>query len=236
MKFVKGYMFTVAVFLGLSVLGFATSLPAYAEAEGDYKLIYKEKCGMDAACNVDNYCTGCHEGLIVGKTIINKGRMRPAPGNYDEWLSRLQRMSVMGGHIPSVLIPIMATYLDSLDNAPLTAKGKAQAIARAKAEAKAFAKNPGKFNVEKYCIGCHDGLVVGSTVIGAGHIKPRPKTYDEWVSTTQQMSVRKSGTGAHIPPALIPDMAAYLDSLDNNLVTKAPTKRPSEKSTTPPNK
>ena len=192
------------------VVAFAVSVPAYAETEGDYKLIYKEECGMDAACNVGHYCTGCHSGLVVGKTVIGKGRLKPPPGNYDEWESRVRRMSVIGCHVPAALIPVMAAYLDSLDNAPLTAKEKA----RAQAAAIEAAKNPGKANVEKYCVGCHDGLVVGKTTIGAGLKKPAPKTYDEWVKTVQNKPKEIYGNGAHIPPNLIPDMAAYLDSLD----------------------
>ena len=200
-----------------SVLGFAVSSSAYAytEVEGDYKLIYEKLCGTDIACATFNYCTGCHQGLVVGATVISEGRMKPAPGNYDEWLSRLQRMSVIGCHIPKVLMPDMAAYLDSLDNVPLTKKAAAKAKTEAAAKAKEAASNPGKSNVERYCVGCHDGLVVGTTVIGAGRTKPEPKNYDEWVSLIQKMSERPSGAGAHIPPALIPAMAAYLDSLDN---------------------
>lgn len=216
-------MAVIAVLLGSSAPGFVVISNAHAEAKGDYKLIYEKLCGTDIACNTFNYCTGCHRGLVVGTTIIDEGRMKPAPGNYDEWFSRLQRMSVIGCHIPSTLIPKMAAYLDSLDNVPLSKKAIAKAKAEAAAKAKAAAKNPGKSNVEFYCVGCHDGLVVGTTVIGAGSKKVEPKTYDEWVSTINKMSERPSGAGAHIPPALIPDMAAYLDSLDN-LKTERPVK------------
>lgn len=204
-----------ATLLGLSALGFVVGSSAHAETEGDYKLIYQKLCGEDIACTTFNYCTGCHRGLVVGTTIIDEGKMKPAPGNYDEWFSRLQRMSVIGCHIPSALMPKMAAYLDSLDNAPLTKKAIAKAKAEAAAKAKAAAENPGKSNVEFYCVGCHDGLVVGTTVIGGGSRKVEPKTYDEWVEIINKMSERPSGAGAHIPPALIPAMATYLDGLDN---------------------
>lgn len=134
-------------------------------------------------------------------------------------------MSKIGCHIPQVLIPPMASYLDGLDNVPLSAKAKAKMKAEAAAKAKEAARNPGKSNVESYCIGCHDGLLVGTTAIGAGHLKPTPKTYEEWVSVVQKMSERPSGAGAHIPPALIPDMAAYLDSLDNGVTQSNPGKK-----------
>lgn len=207
-----------ASFFGLLLLGMI-GLPAYAEAEGDYKLTYEKICGSDVSCLVFNYCTGCHQGLVVGTTVISQGIMKPLPGNYGEWTSRLERMSNTGCHIPRVLIPSMAAHLDSLDNAPLTAAQKAKAKAEAKAKAKAARENPGKSNVEFYCIGCHNGLTVGTTVIGAGYWKPKPRTYDEWVAVIQRMSKRNSipenTAGANIPPALIPAMAAYLDSLDN---------------------
>ena len=188
----------------------------YAD-EGDYKLIYEKMCGTDMACTAFNYCTGCHQGVEVGNTVISQGRMKPAPGNYQEWVSRLERMSRIGCHIPKVLIPQMSTYFDGLDNAPLTAKAKAKMKAEALAKSKEAAKNPGKSNVEFYCIGCHNGLEVGYTKIGAGKIiNLKPRNYDEWVATIQRMSERPSGTGAHIPPPLIPGMAKYLDSLDNS--------------------
>ena len=219
---------TFFLLLGWSVLGLI-SPQAYAETEeqaellGDYKLTYERLCGLDIPCLVVNYCTGCHSGLVVGATVVGKGRMKPAPGNLKEWESRLERMSVMGCHIPKLLLRPMAAYLDGLDNAPLTKEAKASAQAVAEANAKAVAQNPGKYYVDTYCIGCHDGLMVGTTVVGAGRLKPKPKTYDEWVDTIQLMSERPSarppGTaGAHIPPALIPGMAAYLDSLDNAVV------------------
>ena len=194
---------------------FAIGNAVYAGEEGDYKLKYEKTCGTDMACTTFNYCTGCHSGVVVGDVMIGNGLMKPAPGNYQEWLSRLERMSRIGCHIPKVLIPQMATYLDGLDNAPLTAKAKAKMKAEAAAKAKEAAKNPGKSNVEFYCIGCHNGLVVGSTKIGAGFSKPKPKNYDEWMETLQRMSLRPSGAGAHIPPPLMPAMAKYLDSLDD---------------------
>ena len=201
---------SVAIFLGfIFAMGNAVSAD-----EGDYKLTYEKMCGTDMACTAFNYCTGCHQGLVVGNTVIAQGIMKPAPGNYQEWVSRLERMSLIGCHIPKVLITKMSAYFDELDNVPLTAKAKAKMKAEALAKSKEAAKNPGKSNVESYCIGCHNGLVVGSTKIGAGFMKPKPKNYDEWVATIQKMSKRASGS--HIPLSITPDMAKYLDSLDNS--------------------
>ena len=227
MNFISKYMVVIVTMLmGIVAFGLplSSAYSAEAEPEGDFKLTYEKLCGSDIACTTFNYCTGCHRGLVVGTTVIDQGRMRPPPGNYDDWVSRLKRMSIMGCHIPAVLIPPMASYLDGLDNAPLSAKAKARMKAEAAAKEKEAARNPGKSNVETYCIGCHDGLVVGKTVIGAGHLKSKPRTYEEWVSVIQKMSERpptpasRVNAGAHIPPALIPAMAAYLDSLDNGVI------------------
>ena len=209
----KAWSAMVAIFLWFI---YAIGNAVYAD-EGDYKLKYEKMCGTDMACTAFNYCTGCHSGVVVGDVMIGQGKMKPAPGNYQEWESRLERMSRIGCHIPKVLIPPMATYFDELDNVPLSAKAKAKMKADALAKAKEAAKNPGKSNVEFYCVGCHNGLEVGTTKIGAGTMKPKPKNYDQWVVTIQTMSERPSGAGAHIPPPLIPAMAKYLDSLGNSL-------------------
>lgn len=221
MSLVNKFVVVIIALLGLTVLGFTPIPSAHAEAQGEYKLIYEKLCGTDISCHVFNYCTGCHNGLVVGTTVIAKGKMTPLPGNYDEWVGRLQRMSAIGCHIPSVLIPKMAAYLDNLDDAQLPAKAKAAVAAKAKEAI----KNPGKSNVERYCVGCHDGLVVGTTVIGGGLIKSAGvRNYDEWVGVVKKMSERRNNNGAHIPTDLIPDMATYLAELDKR-GKKAPTTR-----------
>ena len=210
-RYNKAWSGIVAIFLW-----FIYAIGNTVYAGEDYKLTYEKVCGTDMACTTFNYCTGCHQGLVVGNTVIGQGIMKPAPGNYQEWESRLERMSRIGCHIPKVLIPPMATYFDELDNVPLSAKAKAKMKADALAKAKEAAKNPGKSNVEYYCVGCHNGLVVGTTKIGAGSMKPKPKNYDQWVETIQKMAKRNAGAGAHIPLSLTPAMAKYLDSLDNS--------------------
>lgn len=135
-------------------------------------------------------------------------------------------MSFMGCDIPPELIPGMATYLDSLQKSPEAQAAMAAQAAAAAAHAATAA--PGQVDVENYCTGCHEGLIVGTTKIGTGAFKAPSRTYAEWIETINKMTLRFPGSGAHIPPELIPTMAAYLDSLDHP--TKQKTKKKAKKS------
>ena len=97
MIIVNKSMMTIAL-LGLYVLASTVSLPVHAA--GHFKLKYEKQCGTDPACLVFNYCTGCHQGLVVGTSVISEGLMKPPPGNYKEWVSRLERMSYNGYVVP----------------------------------------------------------------------------------------------------------------------------------------
>ena len=227
-----------AVLVCLSVLGIMASLPAYAALSygkfsyGDEKYnemmeVARQRIKVNCPnCNgeghVRHYCVGCHDGVVVGITVIGLGVKTAPRSTYDEWVARIERMSFVGCHIPPELIPDMAAYLDGLQQSP-EAKA-AQAAQAAATAAKVAGMTRGQMDVENYCTGCHNGLVVGSTVIGAGKITAEPKTYDGWMYTVKKMSQRESvatplaagsGTGAHIPPELMPAMAAYLFSLED---------------------
>ncbi|MDO8414244.1 MAG: hypothetical protein Q7S51_10705 [Gallionellaceae bacterium] len=225
---------TWTTLLSLCVCGLTASLPAHADlsyggfnyndatfqrhmevARGRIKVNCKD---CDGKGLVNYYCFGCHDGVTVGTTMIDRGAKIAPSSTYGEWVVRVERMSFMGCDIPPELIPEMASYLESLQKSPEAQAAMAAQAAAAAAHAATAA--PGQVDVENYCTGCHEGLTVGTTKIGGGSIKAPSRTYEEWVATINRMSLRFPGSGAHIPPELIPTMAAYLDSLDQK--NKAP--------------
>lgn len=65
-------------------------------------------------------------------------------------------------------------------------------------------------DTQMYCTGCHNGMVVGSNVIGAGEKICGNRGYQGWINTIDRMNVK----GCGVSPSATPGMAAYLTCLE----------------------
>jgi len=83
MKTMKNIM--ISALLALAALGLTFSLSAYADGMSDVNL----------------YCSGCHNGLVVNGTIIGGGAKSCPDRGYQGWMDTINRMNGKGCGVPS---------------------------------------------------------------------------------------------------------------------------------------
>ena len=73
----------------------------------------------------------------------------------------------------------------------------------------------GQSDTQMYCTGCHDGMVIGGNMVGAGDKNCGNRGYQGWVSTIDKMN----GKGCGAPASAIPGMATYMTCLETGTLS-----------------
>ena len=69
----------------------------------------------DGKSDTEMYCTGCHNGLVVGGDVIGGGEKNCGNRGYQGWVATINKMNGKGCGVPASSIPAMATYLTCLE-------------------------------------------------------------------------------------------------------------------------
>ena len=85
--------------IGFSTIALSVGSSAHADAQSDTQI----------------YCTGCHDGIVVGANVIGAGNKICANRGYQGWVDTLTRMNVKGCGVPESSFADMANYLTCLE-------------------------------------------------------------------------------------------------------------------------
>ena len=66
------------------------------------------------------YCTGCHDGLVVGGNTVGAGDKSCGNRGYQGWVDTIDKMNGKGCGATASAIPGMATYLTCLETGTLS--------------------------------------------------------------------------------------------------------------------
>ena len=66
------------------------------------------------------YCTGCHDGVIVGGNMVGAGNKNCGNRGYQGWVDTINKMNGKGCGVPSSATAGMATYLTCLETGTLS--------------------------------------------------------------------------------------------------------------------
>ena len=69
----------------------------------------------DAQLDTQTYCTGCHDGIVVGANVIGGGNKICPNRGYQGWVDTINRMNVKGCGAPDSSVADMANYLTCLE-------------------------------------------------------------------------------------------------------------------------
>ena len=85
--------------IGFSTFALSVGSSAHASGQSDTQM----------------YCTGCHDGVIVGGNMVGGGNKNCGNRGYQGWVSTINKMNGKGCGVPASATPGMATYLTCLE-------------------------------------------------------------------------------------------------------------------------